>query len=302
MERVIDIINYVLKYDSNELSYTIDINQTIWFRFRDICNFLKITDHKQVLEKIEKEERIHYRDLQIYDKKTQHGLTVYITESGLYAYLLRSTTPIAKDFQKWLIKDVLPQIRKQGVYELNQKLLSEIKKMEDIINALKEENVKLLNDLKDDKYIGGEGQYMYAHIVKDKFVSKVIENYHLYKVGFYSNEKSRSGVINTTNAHDVVYDLKIKVPSDIRVDIIEECVFAMLKPYRYRRNREKFYCRLEDIETAVKQCLIAGKECKSRFRPNGTEEDAVCMTNNLFNNRVNFYNDRLNYTKKFYKS
>lgn len=44
-----------------------------------------------------------------------HGLSV-ISESGLYKFVLRSDKPQAKPFQDWVTKEVLPAIRKDGMY------------------------------------------------------------------------------------------------------------------------------------------------------------------------------------------
>lgn len=41
---------------------------------------------------------------------------ITITESGLYSAILRSRRPEAKDFKRWVTREVLPQIRKTGSY------------------------------------------------------------------------------------------------------------------------------------------------------------------------------------------
>ena len=52
------------------------------------------------------------------DPLTNHneGAAVYISESGLYSLIMRSKLPYAKAFQRWVLKDVLPNIRKTGNY------------------------------------------------------------------------------------------------------------------------------------------------------------------------------------------
>ena len=42
--------------------------------------------------------------------------TIYINESGLYSLILRSNKEEAKQFKKWITKEVLPSIRKTGQY------------------------------------------------------------------------------------------------------------------------------------------------------------------------------------------
>ena len=43
---------------------------------------------------------------------------VLLTESGLYAVLLRSNKPFAEKFRVWVTSEVLPSIRKKGSYSL----------------------------------------------------------------------------------------------------------------------------------------------------------------------------------------
>ena len=42
--------------------------------------------------------------------------TTFINESGLYALILSSKLPQAKEFKRWVTSEVLPQIRKTGAY------------------------------------------------------------------------------------------------------------------------------------------------------------------------------------------
>lgn len=44
--------------------------------------------------------------------------TVIINESGLYSLILSSKLPTAKKFKRWVTNEVLPSIRKYGVYQV----------------------------------------------------------------------------------------------------------------------------------------------------------------------------------------
>jgi prophage antirepressor-like protein len=46
----------------------------------------------------------------------------YITEEGLMSLLFACKLPIGKRFRKWVLKEVLPSIRKTGKYELQNAL------------------------------------------------------------------------------------------------------------------------------------------------------------------------------------
>ncbi len=45
-----------------------------------------------------------------------------VSESGLYSLIIRSRKPIAKPFQKWVTREVLPSIRKTGSYSISQQI------------------------------------------------------------------------------------------------------------------------------------------------------------------------------------
>lgn len=48
----------------------------------------------------------------------RQGEVNIVNEPGLYRLIFKSNRPEAKKFQKWIYHEVLPQIRKTGVYKL----------------------------------------------------------------------------------------------------------------------------------------------------------------------------------------
>ena len=50
------------------------------------------------------------------DSKGKTQQTIFINESGLYALILSSKLPQAKESKRWVTSEVLPQIRKTGGY------------------------------------------------------------------------------------------------------------------------------------------------------------------------------------------
>ena len=60
-----------------------------------------------------------------YLPRTQLGMSpgrpaILISESGLYKLIMRSDKPQAKAFQDWVTRDVLPAIRKDGMYVMGE--------------------------------------------------------------------------------------------------------------------------------------------------------------------------------------
>ena len=57
----------------------------------------------------------------IYDGRQNRNMTI-INESGLYSLVLSSKLPGAKKFKRWVTSDVLPSIRKHGMYATDELL------------------------------------------------------------------------------------------------------------------------------------------------------------------------------------
>lgn len=75
----------------------------------DICKALELSNSRIVADRLDEDER---RKLDL----PRQGETWFVTESGLYAVILRSDKPNAKKFRKWVTSEVLPSIRKTGSY------------------------------------------------------------------------------------------------------------------------------------------------------------------------------------------
>lgn len=54
---------------------------------------------------------------------TQRRTFTVVNESGLYGLIMQSRKPEAKPFRKWVTKEVLPTLRKTGIYALQGSLL-----------------------------------------------------------------------------------------------------------------------------------------------------------------------------------
>lgn len=68
----------------------------------------------------------------------------FVNEFGLYEVILRSNSPKAKPFRRWVCSEVIPSIRKHGAY-ITDEVLREDKKLNETIRALKEEYEEKIN-------------------------------------------------------------------------------------------------------------------------------------------------------------
>jgi prophage antirepressor-like protein len=53
---------------------------------------------------------------------------IFVTESGLYDLIIQSRKPAARKFRKWITSEVLPSLRKYGIYSTDKKVMSRIEK------------------------------------------------------------------------------------------------------------------------------------------------------------------------------
>lgn len=102
----------IFNYGSNEVR-TVMIDGEPWFCLADVCRVLALAEPHRVAARLEEDERTQ---MTVTDNLGRKQKTWFISESGLYAVILRSDKPEAKPFRKWVTAEVLPRIRKKGGY------------------------------------------------------------------------------------------------------------------------------------------------------------------------------------------
>jgi len=110
-----------------------------WMVAKDVAKILGYTNpHKAIRDHVDEDDKRGERI--VTTSGTQEA--ILINESGLYSLILRSNKPEAKKFKKWVTGEVLPAIRKHGLYatdEVIEKTLNNPDFMIEILQKLKEE-------------------------------------------------------------------------------------------------------------------------------------------------------------------
>ena len=95
-----------------------------WFVAKDACDCLEIADVSQACKNLDDDEKqvvARSPELSLLFTESSNAPTMtLISESGLYALVMRSNKPKAKVFRKWVTSEVLPSIRKTGSYSVAQ--------------------------------------------------------------------------------------------------------------------------------------------------------------------------------------
>lgn len=89
---------------------TVTVNENPLFCLTDVCKALEIQNATDVAKRLDDDEVTRF------NLGGKSGVTNFVNESGLYSVILRSDKPNAKKFRKWITAEVLPSIRKHGIY------------------------------------------------------------------------------------------------------------------------------------------------------------------------------------------
>lgn len=97
---------------------TLVINDEPYFVGKDIAEILGYTNPQKAIR-----DHIDEEDKTLNESFTVNGTKgILINESGLYSLILSSKMPNAKKFKRWVTSEVLPTIRKHGVYAVDELL------------------------------------------------------------------------------------------------------------------------------------------------------------------------------------
>ena len=88
-----------------------------WFVGRDVCNILGYANpSKAIADHVDNDDK---GVTNCYTLGGNQNLTI-INESGLYSLILSSKLPNAKRFKHWVTSEILPSIRKHGMYATDE--------------------------------------------------------------------------------------------------------------------------------------------------------------------------------------
>ena len=97
---------------------TLVINDEPYFVGKDVAEILGYTNPQKAIR-----DHIDEEDKTLNESFTVNGTKgILINESGLYSLILSSKMPNAKKFKRWVTSEVLPTIRKHGVYAVDELL------------------------------------------------------------------------------------------------------------------------------------------------------------------------------------
>lgn len=106
-----DII--IFNHLGNNIRVMTDEQGKPWFVLKDICDALEIENTSRVAGRLEEDDLTTSK---VIDNLGRKQLSFLVSEAGLYEIIFMSRKPEAKAFKRWVTSEVLPSIRKHGMY------------------------------------------------------------------------------------------------------------------------------------------------------------------------------------------
>ena len=138
-----------------------------WFVASDICKALEIQNVTQAVQKLDDDERSMFNI-------GRQGSANCVNEYGLYNLVLSSRKKEAREFKRWITHEVLPSIRKHGIYATDN-VIDEILNNPDF-------GIELLTKLKEERKARVEAEKKNAilmHVNKTYTMTEIAKELNL---------------------------------------------------------------------------------------------------------------------------
>lgn len=166
-----------------------------WFVAADVCKALDMANSRDAVGRLDNDEK----GVALTDTLGGKQEMTIINEPGLYSLVLGSRKKEAKNFKRWITHDVIPSIRKHGVYAVDEVLanpdvligaLQALKKEREekaLLQAQNTTQAKLIQEMEPkvsyyDKILQGKSLVSINTIAKDYGMSAVAFNKLLHEL------------------------------------------------------------------------------------------------------------------------
>ena len=175
---------------------TLQIENEAYFIAIDVCNILGLTNPTVAISRLDEDEVTKF------NLGGLSGETNIVNEYGLYNLILASRKPQAKAFKRWITHEVIPSIRKHGVYATDE-LLNNPDFLIDALTKLKEEREKRIA-LEIDNNI--KSQQIGELKPKADYVDKILKSKSLMTITQIAKDYGMSG----TKLNSILHDLRVQ--------------------------------------------------------------------------------------------
>jgi prophage antirepressor-like protein len=258
-------------FKSQQITVVSDEENNPWFNGNEVAKILGYFDTKKAIKKIPIPEDVLERQKirggtsppLTFNEKT----TLYINESGLYALIFSSKLPVAREFTRWVTSEVLPSIRKQGEFHLQEQIAIKTKeiekfaiqkeKLEEAVGQrytqLEEQNLKITK-LEEENIQWKQSVENLSEMKKEHVLYIATTNQYsrmnYFKVGGVSDKlslKGRLAIYNTGRPkEDLYFYVNIFQCNNFRS--LENLISNSFKPHKLDRDKEMYNLSYSDLE------------------------------------------------------
>lgn len=180
---------------------TIEIDNDVWFVAKDVAEALGYKDTPNAVRNhVESEDKMQVKVGEIPTLKTSNYGAILINESGMYALVLSSKLPEAKKFKHWVTSEVLPSIRKHGIYATDNVI-------DNILNN-PDFGIELLTRLKEERAARVKAERKNAilmHVNKTYTMTEIAKELNMKSAISLNNKLSEMGIQYKVNGTWVFY-------------------------------------------------------------------------------------------------
>lgn len=134
------VLNEVFKYSDQLIRVEIDENQEPWFAVSDVCAALKHSNsRKAIRDLVDCDDVTTGYTIDAIGRKQKVNL---INFTGVICLCMGSRVKGAREFRRWISREVIPQIRERGMY-LTKEKEKQLKDLESVVKALESEVMAL---------------------------------------------------------------------------------------------------------------------------------------------------------------
>ncbi len=158
----------VFNFNNTKLDYAIYSGEPV-FNLNSIASILGINNPRTSIDVNDNDYVIKLGSSVVgltYNRNLNNRGELFLTEAGLYKLIMSSKKKEAEVFQKWVVKEVLPTIRKTGSYSI-QKPVSQFTELSEKDKLYKAQLLKEFSDLYRNKCDGRYSQILDSYAVKE---------------------------------------------------------------------------------------------------------------------------------------
>ena len=168
------MVDKIFNFNDIDVRVLVTDKNEPYFVAKDVCNVLGYT--KSTSSVIETHCKAEGCTKTVLPSKGGNQETILINEGNLYRLILKSKKPEAEKFESWVCDEVLPSIRKQGIYATNSTI-------DNIINN-PEFGIQLLESLKNERAEKEQLKKQLKHNeIKINFVDRIIASDDMIDIG-----------------------------------------------------------------------------------------------------------------------